>query len=51
MLAVEMEAAILFTVAALRGMSAGCFLTVSDVVVEQEFIRISDEELGRASTA
>ncbi len=42
-----MEAAILFTVAALRGMSAGCFLTVSDVVVEQEFIRISDEELKK----
>ena len=51
-LAVEMEAAILFTVAALRGMSAGCFLTVSDVVVEQEFVRISDEELQeRPSTA
>ena len=29
--------------------SAGpCFLTVSDVVVEQEFVRISDEELRNA---
>ena len=46
-LAVEMEAAILFTVAALRGMSAGCVLTVSDVVVEKEFVRISDEELRK----
>jgi DeoD family purine-nucleoside phosphorylase len=47
-LAVEMEAAVLFTVAAMRKLSAGCFLTVSDVVVEQEFIRISDEELKNA---
>ncbi len=44
-LAVEMEAAILFTIAALRGISAGCLLTVSDVVVEKEFVRITDEEL------
>jgi 5'-methylthioadenosine phosphorylase/purine-nucleoside phosphorylase len=47
-LAVEMEAAVLFTVAAMRGMSAGCLLTVSDVVVDQEFVRISDEELKNA---
>ena len=32
MLAVEMEAAMLFTVGALRGVQAGCLLIVSDVV-------------------
>jgi DeoD family purine-nucleoside phosphorylase len=47
-LAVEMEASALFTVAALRGVQAGCLLTVSDIVVEGEFKRISDDEL-RAS--
>jgi purine-nucleoside phosphorylase len=40
-----MEAAVLFTLGALRGVQAGCLLTVSDVVVEQEFKRISDEDL------
>ena len=43
-----MEAAALFTVGALRGVEAGCLLTVSDIVVEGVFTRISDEEL-RAS--
>ena len=33
-LAVEMEAAALFTVAAIRGVEAACLLTVSDIVVE-----------------
>jgi purine-nucleoside phosphorylase len=47
-LAVEMEAAALFTVGALRGVQAGCLLTVSDIVVEGEFKRISDEELRAA---
>jgi len=47
-LAVEMEAAVLFTLGALRGFAAGCLLTVSDVVVEGEFTRISDEELRAA---
>jgi DeoD family purine-nucleoside phosphorylase len=47
-LAVEMEASALFTVAALRGVQAGCLLTVSDIVVEGEFKRISDEELRAA---
>jgi DeoD family purine-nucleoside phosphorylase len=47
-LAVEMEAAALFTVAALRGVARGCLLTVSDIVVEGEFVRISDEELQAA---
>ena len=47
-LAVEMEAAVLFTIGALRGVQAGCLLTVSDVVVDEEFTRISDEELRAA---
>ena len=47
-LAVEMEAAILFTIGALKGVQAGCLLTVSDVVVEGHFTRISDEELRAA---
>jgi DeoD family purine-nucleoside phosphorylase len=47
-LAVEMEAAVLFTLGALRKVQAGCLLTVSDVVVEGEFVRISDEEMKRA---
>jgi purine-nucleoside phosphorylase len=47
-LAVEMEAAALFTVGALRGAHAGCLLTVSDIVVEGVFTRISDEELRGA---
>jgi DeoD family purine-nucleoside phosphorylase len=44
-LGVEMEAAALFTVGALRGVEAGCLLTVSDIVVAGKFKRISDEEL------
>jgi DeoD family purine-nucleoside phosphorylase len=47
-LGVEMEAAALFTLGALRGVHAGCVLTVSDIVVEGEFVRISDEELRAA---
>jgi DeoD family purine-nucleoside phosphorylase len=47
-LAVEMEAAALFTVGALRGVESGCLLTVSDIVVEGEFKRISDDELRAA---
>jgi 5'-methylthioadenosine phosphorylase/purine-nucleoside phosphorylase len=47
-LAVEMEAAILFTVGALKKVQAGCLLTVSDVVVEGEFKRISDDDLRAA---
>jgi DeoD family purine-nucleoside phosphorylase len=44
-LAVEMEAAALFTVAAIRGVDSACFLTVSDIVVEGVFTRITDDEL------
>ena len=53
-LAVEMEAAALFTVAALggigkvEGVHAGCLLTVSDIIVEGVFTRITDEELRAA---
>ena len=34
--------------AALRGVHGGCLLTVSDIVVEGEFVRISDDELRAA---
>ena len=44
-LAVEMEAAVLFTLGALRKVKAGCLLTVSDVVIEGELVRISDAEM------
>ena len=47
-LAVEMEAAVLFTIGALRKVKTGCLLTVSDVVVEGEFVRITDEEMRAA---
>jgi purine-nucleoside phosphorylase len=47
-LAVEMEASALFTVGALRGVEAGCLLVVSDIVVEGEFKRVSDEEMKDA---
>jgi DeoD family purine-nucleoside phosphorylase len=47
-LAVEMEAAALFTLGALRGVLSGCLLTVSDIVVEGEFVRITDDELRAA---
>ena len=47
-LAVEMEAAVLFTLGALRKVQAGCLLTVSDVVVEGEFVRITDAEMKAA---
>jgi DeoD family purine-nucleoside phosphorylase len=47
-LAVEMEAAVLFTIGALRAVKAGCLLTVSDIVIGEEFTRISDDELRAA---
>jgi purine-nucleoside phosphorylase len=53
-LGVEMEAAALFTVAAIggigkaEGIQAGCLLTVSDIVVEGVFTRITDDELRAA---
>jgi 5'-methylthioadenosine phosphorylase/purine-nucleoside phosphorylase len=47
-LAVEMEAAVLFTLGALRSIQAGCMLIVSDVIVEGAFLRITDEEMRKA---
>jgi DeoD family purine-nucleoside phosphorylase len=47
-LAVEMEAAVLFTLGALRKIQAGCMLLVSDIVVAGEFIRITDEDMRKA---
>jgi DeoD family purine-nucleoside phosphorylase len=47
-LAVEMEAAMLFTLGALRKFQAACLLTVSDLVFEGEFKRISDDDLRAA---
>jgi len=47
-LAVEMEAAVLFTVGALRKLRTGCLLIVSDVILEGEFVRISDDEMRKA---
>ena len=53
-LAVEMEAAVLFTLAALRKVQAGCVLLVSDLVPGAhptgggQFVYISDEEMQNA---
>ncbi len=47
-LAVEMEAAVLFTLGALRRIQTATLLIVSDVVVEGEFLRISDEDMRKA---
>ncbi len=47
-LGVEMESALLFTLGALRKIQTGCLLLVSDVFVEGEFLRISDDEMRRA---
>ena len=46
-LAVEMESSVLFTIAAMRGMRAGCLLTVSDSI-GVEVTRIGDEALRKA---
>jgi len=45
-LAQEMEASAIFTVAALRGLEAGCLLTVSNPAGQHD--RMGDEELGPA---
>ena len=44
-LAVEMEAAVLYTIAALRKVSALTVLTVSDYLYTGRFERIGDDEL------
>ena len=46
-LAVEMEAAAIFTIAAMHRVRAGCLLTVSDTI-GAEVVRIGDEELRGA---
>jgi len=46
-LAVEMEASAIFTLSAMRGVRAGCLLTVSDTIGE-EIVRITDEDLRNA---
>jgi DeoD family purine-nucleoside phosphorylase len=48
MLAVEMEAAALLTLGALRGVQAGCLLLVSDTIRTDGFDRIGDAELAQA---
>ena len=48
-LAVEMEAAVLFTIGALRGVDAGCLLVVSDYAVHGDAVdRIADDALQAA---
>jgi DeoD family purine-nucleoside phosphorylase len=47
-LAVEMEAATLFTIAAIRGVRAACVLVVSDLVGGDPPVRIDDGELAEA---
>ena len=49
--AVEMEAATLFTVARLRGAAAGCVLLVSDELAGDEPRRIGDEALTQGELA
>ena len=46
-LGIEMEASVLFTIGALRKVSTGCLLTVSDTLYTEEIVRISDEDLKR----
>ena len=45
-LAVEMEAAVLFTIGGLRGIKTACILTVSDLVGGEQFVRIDDRALA-----
>ena len=47
-LAVEMEAATLFTIAAIRGVRAACVLVVSDLVGDDAPVRIGDADLAAA---
>lgn len=46
-LGIEMEASMLYTVAAVHGVEALAMMTVSDLVSTGESVRISDEELRR----
>jgi uridine phosphorylase len=45
-LAVEMEAAVLFTIGALRSVKTACILTVSDLVGSTQLVRIADDDLA-----
>ena len=47
-LAVEMEASVIFTLAAMRGVRAGCLLTVSDAIGSDKKERIEDSILKGA---
>jgi DeoD family purine-nucleoside phosphorylase len=47
-LAVEMEASVIFTLAAMRGARAGCLLTVSDAIGPDKVERIEDSVLKGA---
>ena len=47
-LAVEMEASVIFTLAAMRGARAGCLLTVSDAIGPEKVERIEDSALKGA---
>jgi purine-nucleoside phosphorylase len=47
-LAVEMEASAIFTLAAMRGVRAGCLLTVSDAIGSDKKERIEDSVLKGA---
>jgi purine-nucleoside phosphorylase len=45
-LGIEMEAAMMYTIAAIKGLEALAIMTVSDLLVEgEEPVRISDDEL------
>ena len=46
-LAIEMEAAMLYTIAAVHGIEALAMMTVSDLVTEEASTRISDADLKR----
>jgi DeoD family purine-nucleoside phosphorylase len=50
-LAVEMEAATIFTIAARKGVEAGCALLVSDTLYDDDFQRISEHALHEAELA
>jgi len=50
-LAVEMEAAVLFTIGAIRGVRTACILTVSDLVGGDEPVRIADDALAEGVAA
>ena len=48
-LAVEMEAAMMYTIAAMKGMESLALMTVSDMIGEEvgDAVRISDDEMKR----